>query len=79
MWSLYVGRPWGIDIRDVSISRPPRHLDKVRFKMWSPTPRPYESIPNDDIEALGWYDPVETYAEAAISLCVMMRELGQTV
>ena len=47
--------------------------------MWSPTPRPYESIPNDDIEALGWYDPVETYAEAAISLCVMMRELGQTV
>ncbi|RFU25165.1 hypothetical protein B7463_g11171, partial [Scytalidium lignicola] len=49
MWSIYVGRPWGINIEDISTLR---HSRK-------------------DITSL--------CADANVSLCVMMRQLGHTI
>jgi hypothetical protein len=76
MWSLYVGRPWGINIRDISISRPAIELDKTSNKMW----RSYYDhigVPDSVANPPGLYDPVEACADSNISLCTMMRRLSR--
>lgn len=79
MWSLYSGRPWSINIQDISISRPPKELDKMRSKRWTPSSKLVEGTTNVDQDNTGWYDPVEACADANVSLCMMMRQLSQIV
>lgn len=78
MWSLYVGRPWGINIRDISISRPSQSLDKVRNKSWIPYSgeSKFGTLP---IDAKGYYNPIEACADSNVSLCAMMRRLSRTL
>ncbi|KAG4443185.1 hypothetical protein IFR05_001327 [Cadophora sp. M221] len=78
MWSLYVGRPPGINIQDISVSRPEPALDEQRQKRWIWPPNRSENFSNMQ-EVAGFYDPVEACADANIELCSMMRELRQTV
>jgi hypothetical protein len=76
MWSLYVGRPWGINIRDISISRPPTSLDKIRNKVW----KAYDDeggISDSRGDSPDLYDPVEACADSNVSLCAMMRRLSR--
>jgi hypothetical protein len=77
MWSLYVGRPWGINIRDISISRPQRAIDPVRRKGWSPYGNAQE--PSNPTTQLNLIDPVESCADANVSLCEMMRRISRTL
>ncbi|EHK99394.1 putative Nitrogen assimilation transcription factor nit-4 [Glarea lozoyensis 74030] len=76
MWSLYVGRPWGINIRDISISRPPTGLDRVRNKIWKPYYDEMDAADSEN-EKPGLYDPVEACADSNVSLCAMMRRLSR--
>jgi len=72
MWSLYVGRPWGINIRDISIPRPPREQDKIKQKLWKANPE----VAGDET---GILDPIEACADSNVSLCEMMRRLSRTL
>jgi hypothetical protein len=76
MWSLYVGRPWGINIRDISISRPPIDLDRARNKVWKPYYDEMDATDSEN-EKPGLYDPVEACADSNVSLCAMMRRLSR--
>lgn len=78
MWSLYVGRPWGINIRDISISRPPIEQDLETRKLW----KYCHSVENGtELDHVKQYihDPVEAYADSNVSLCEMMRRLSRTL
>ena len=77
MWSLYVGRPWGINTEDISVSRPPKELDKVRSKKWKPPSDLPGSLFDAEQSFQETYDPVEACADANISLCAMMRQLSK--
>lgn len=77
MWSLYVGRPWGINIQDISLSRPPKDMDVIISRIWTPNSDAIERLPDQDMVRL--FDPVDTCADANVSLCVMMRQLNMTV
>ena len=76
MWSLYVGRPWGISIRDISISRPLRELGFLKRKVWYP----YNS-PSNLTKAVTEVrlDPLETCTDANITLCVLMGQINRTL
>ncbi|KAL7946984.1 fungal-specific transcription factor domain-containing protein [Trichoderma barbatum] len=78
MWSLYMGRPWGISIRDISVSRPLKELDSVRQKMWSPTP---PKVGDRSVMALegAMLDPLEACTDANITLCEFMRRINRTL
>jgi len=78
MWSLYVGRPWGINIRDISIPRPPKEEDKVRHKLWKPHVDDGRRTGAKQ-ETQGLLDPTETCTDSNISLCEMMRRLSRTL
>jgi hypothetical protein len=78
MWSLYVGRPWGINIRDISISRPPIEQDEIAKRSWEYCPTA------ENGSGLGYatryiHDPVEAYGDSNISLAEMMRRLSRTL
>jgi hypothetical protein len=75
MWSLYVGRPWGISIRDISVSRPIRELDALKGKMW----QAYSGNRSDEFADCGTLDPLEACTDANISLCEMMRRINRTL
>ncbi|RDW76947.1 hypothetical protein BP6252_05000 [Coleophoma cylindrospora] len=79
MWSLYVGRPCGISIADVNIARPNADSDKSRYKMWPKILEVYASQARSGQEDPKLYDPIETCASANIELCLMMRQLTQTL
>lgn len=79
MWSLYVGRPCGINIEDISISRPPKEQDKVKVKLWKPSVDLPQSPFNSEQIVEESYDPVEACADANVSLCAMMSQLSKTV
>jgi hypothetical protein len=76
MWSLYVGRPWGISIRDISVSRPLKELDAVRRKLWKPYPinNGQSTVPPE-----GLLDPLEACTDANITLCEFMRRINRTL
>lgn len=76
MWSLYVGRPWGINIRDISIPRPSKEMDRLRKKIWIPHSDAGE---RPHVEQEGLLDPIETCADSNVSLCEMMRRLSRTL
>lgn len=78
MWSLYMGRPWGISIRDISVSRPLKELDSVRQKMWSPTP---PKVGDKSMMAFegAILDPLEACTDANITLCEFMRRINRTL
>jgi hypothetical protein len=78
MWSLYVGRPWGISIRDISVSRPLKELDPVRQKMWSPKP-PTAGDGSVTAAGGGMLDPLEACTDANITLCEFMRRINRTL
>ena len=75
MWSLYVGRPWGINIRDISISRPQREMDCSKHKTWQPEPI---GVPSKQ-EAPELHDPIEACSDSNVSLCEMMRRLSKVL
>ena len=76
MWSLYVGRPCGIGIENISISRPSREQNQLTSKTWEPLPEvPYDS--ENSTQAI--HDPIEACADANVSLCVMMRQLSKNM
>ncbi|KAH8585501.1 fungal-specific transcription factor domain-containing protein [Bisporella sp. PMI_857] len=79
MWSLYVGRPWSIDIQDISISRPSKELDKARHMTWNPAAISFKPSPspNDPINKI--YNPIEACTDANVSLCAVMRQLSKTL
>lgn len=76
MWSMYVGRPWGISIRDISVSRPVKELDDIRRKIWKPYPPIHfpTQLPNG-----GLLDPLESCTDANITLCEFMRRINRTL
>lgn len=78
MWSLYVGRPWGINIRDISISRPPRERDGSKHKTWQPEPTLRNAVPSEK-DPPKLYDPIEACADSNVSLCEMMRKLSKAM
>ncbi|POS74199.1 hypothetical protein DHEL01_v207406 [Diaporthe helianthi] len=75
MWSMYVGRPWGISIRDISVSRPVKELDDIRRKMWKPCPLNDTKI---QLSYTGILDPLESCTDANITLCEFMRRINRT-
>lgn len=75
MWSLYVGRPWGISIRDISVSRPVKELDALKAKLWHAC----SGNRSDEMPGPGNPDPMEACTDANISLCVMMRRINRTL
>jgi hypothetical protein len=75
MWSLYVGRPWGISIRDISVARPSRDLDRYRGKMWQAV----SGNRSDEFAGQGILDPLEACTNANITLCEMMRRINRTL
>ena len=77
MWSLYVGRPWGMNSRDISVSRPPREIDSIRKKLWTPYGNGREG-PND-ANQLSLFDPVEACADANASLAEIMSRISRTL
>jgi hypothetical protein len=79
MWSLYVGRPCGIGNQDISISRPPKELDKLRPKKWTPSSDQTESTSNTAQGSPEYYDPVYACSDANVSLGAIMRQLSQTM
>ena len=78
MWSLYVGRPWGINIRDISISRPQRERDSSKHKTWRLEPTMKNGIPSRQ-EAPELHDPIEACSDSNVSLCEMMRRLSKAL
>ncbi|ORY69026.1 fungal-specific transcription factor domain-containing protein [Pseudomassariella vexata] len=76
MWSLYVGRPGGIGIPDITVPRPPSHLDEPGKTMWKPYPMPsgQSGIPDEGI-----FFPLETCTDANITLCEFMRHINMTL
>jgi hypothetical protein len=78
MWSLYVGRPWGINIRDISISRPQRERDSTKHKTWRPEPTMKNDIPSKQ-ETAELHDPIEACSDSNVSLCEMMRRLSKAL
>ncbi|KAH8802561.1 fungal-specific transcription factor domain-containing protein [Xylogone sp. PMI_703] len=78
MWSLYVGRPWGITIRDISIPRPTDKPESLTNKQrwWYPEPRGLQPAERNSSTIC---DPIDACADANVSLCMMMRQLSHTV
>lgn len=73
---MYVGRPWGISIRDISVSRPMKELDDIRRKIWKPYPP--TSFPTQHPDG-GILDPLESCTDANITLCEFMRRINRTL
>lgn len=73
---MYVGRPWGISIRDISVSRPLKELDDIRRKIWKPYPL---TNSNDRLTNTGLLDPLESCTDANITLCEFMRRINRTL
>ncbi|KAH9214488.1 fungal-specific transcription factor domain-containing protein [Leptodontidium sp. 2 PMI_412] len=79
MWSLYVGRPSGVNVQDISISRPQVPPGPVKSRVWhrssetADPPLGVASLQHD------LYDPVEACADANVSLGIMMSKLSKTV
>ncbi|KAB5531369.1 fungal-specific transcription factor domain-containing protein [Coniochaeta sp. 2T2.1] len=73
MWRLYVGRPWGIDIPDITVAKPLAVLDDIRGKTWSPYPKANgQSI----IPEGGIYFPLEACTAANVGLCEHMQRIN---
>ncbi|ETS79826.1 hypothetical protein PFICI_07355 [Pestalotiopsis fici W106-1] len=74
MWSLYLGRPWGIGMRDITVSRPPTHLDESIGRSWSAFPAIGNDMPKQEI-----FFPLESCTDANIILCEFMRRINTTL
>ncbi|RFU32302.1 hypothetical protein B7463_g4018, partial [Scytalidium lignicola] len=79
MWSLYVGRPWGITIRDISIPRPTDKPESLATKqrLWYSEPRGLKPVTENSSSTI--CDPIDACADANVSLCLMMRQLSHIV
>lgn len=71
---MYVGRPWGMEVRNITVSRPTHQLDQG--KMWKPYPSAvgYSTVPGDGITF-----PLESCTDANISLCEIMQRINATL
>jgi hypothetical protein len=76
MWSLYVGRPWGITLRDISVARPSEENSGGRRKFWKPVIDPTD---NADLIYGGLRDPIDVCTDHNISLAEMMSRLSRTL
>ncbi|KAF2097819.1 putative nitrogen assimilation transcription factor nit-4 [Rhizodiscina lignyota] len=77
MWSLYLGRPWGISHQNITIGLPRRELDAEKNRRWTPYGSSTERLQiNNDMNL---DDPVEAYGEACVSLCELMRKINRTL
>lgn len=76
MWSLYVGRPWGLGFQDITIPLPSEEQDKYRAKTWSPYPATGEVVGLPD---QGVFFPLEACTAANITLCDFMRRINTTL
>jgi hypothetical protein len=73
MWRLYVGRPWGIDIPDITVPKPLAVLDDIRRKTWSPYPKACgQSVIPDG----GIFFPLEACTAANVDLCGHMQRIN---
>jgi hypothetical protein len=80
MWALYVGRAGSINVRDIEVGRPSGGVDRVRGRRWTPgSPSGAEGQGQGQEDGADYFDPVETCADANVGLCIMMRQLSQTV
>ncbi|KAH6869050.1 fungal-specific transcription factor domain-containing protein [Thelonectria olida] len=76
MWSIYVGRPWGMGIRNVTVPAPQSHFDELESRRWKPYPmaRGESSVPDDGIAF-----PIHACTAANITLCEFMRRINMTL
>lgn len=76
MWSIYVGRPWGISLQDITTPRPLDYMDVLKGKTWKPYPAACGklAIPNEGI-----FHPLEACTAANIMLCEIMRRVNNTL
>ena len=78
MWSLYVGRPSGINDQDISMSLPQIRTKTSTGQTWSPS---LDSIPKISLEEgdHGYNNLIEACTAANVSLGMMMNKLSKTV
>ncbi|CRK22965.1 hypothetical protein BN1708_013565 [Verticillium longisporum] len=74
MWSMYVGRPWGMGIRNITTPRPWEYAETG--KTWRPYPR---AVGQSDIPEPGLPFPLEQCTDANIYLCEIMRTINATL
>lgn len=74
MWSMYVGRPWGMEIRNITVPRPTDQLGPG--KMWKPYPG---AVGHSAVPGEGIFFPLESCTDANISLCEIMRRINATL
>lgn len=74
MWSMYVGRPWGMEIRNITVRRPTDEL--YPGKMWKPYPA---AVGHSSVPVHGIFFPLESCTDANISLCEIMRRINATL
>lgn len=71
---MYVGRPWGMEIRNITVPRPTDQLDPG--KMWKPYP---SAVGHSSVPEQGIFFPLESCTDANISLCEIMRRINATL
>ncbi|KAH7131713.1 fungal-specific transcription factor domain-containing protein [Dactylonectria estremocensis] len=76
MWSLYVGRPWGMGIENVTVPQPNSRLDEIERRIW----KPYPSVGSHAaVSENGVPFPLHTCTAAIITLCEFMRRINTTL
>lgn len=77
MWSLYVGRPWGMGIQNITVARPAEsQLDEQKQRTWSPYPT---AAGQSLIPDAGVPFQLEACTAANISLCEFMNRINTTL
>jgi hypothetical protein len=80
MWSLYVGRPSGINDQNISMSLPQIPAESSKSRFWHPTTlESAPSVSRDEASSNGFHDAIEACTIANISLGMMMNKLSKTV
>lgn len=68
---MYVGRPPGMEIRNITVPRTTNQLDLG--KMWKPYPA---AAGLSEVATEGVFFPLESCTDANISLCEIMRRIN---
>ncbi|KAH7127308.1 fungal-specific transcription factor domain-containing protein [Dactylonectria macrodidyma] len=76
MWSLYVGRPWGMGIQNVTVPQPNSRLDEIERRMWKPYP---SAGSHAAVSENGIFFPLHACTAAIITLCEFMRRINTTL
>ncbi|KAM5352840.1 hypothetical protein ACJ41O_005562 [Fusarium nematophilum] len=77
MWSLYVGRPYGMGTQNITVARPAEsQLDRQRQRTWTPYP---SAAGQSAIPEAGIPFQLEACTAANASLCELMKRINTTL